>query len=448
MNTARSPFIVRASRREFLARSVTATGALVSGLSLFSLQAQEAHRNGQPFFESQKLVKRAHEYEHYGWPFLQQLLSGDILADGPKQVATPKDKAVWRDAGRKGNSRYRLRSRDRGRTWTSDRARPGTVLDRSTGEMFTLAPVGTPMLTAEGAPMTEAWMIQHWQKTREMGRRIVLRRSRDGGRTWTERDVTDPFYNYPGEGLAWFVGHGIQLQRGPHAGRLLIPGRFFAGEWKPFDKAGRKSLRHSAGLGWVWEENGRQVSEILNAHACNCVAYSDDHGETWHWGGHSQGHCGESCIVELADGSVYMNNRNHDPASLGYRSWCVSHDGGQNFTEFGVDHTLVEGRCHASLARHSFPEGQNPGRILFLNPAVFDPVQQGSPNRHHLTVRLSYDDGKTWPVAKCLREGPAGYSDMIVLDDGTVLCGFEISAKGFPRDEVMICRFNLEWLES
>ena len=58
---------------------------------------------------------------------------------------------------------------------------------------------------------------------------------------------------------------------------------------------------------------------------------------------------GEACIVELADGAVYMNNRNHDPRSLGCRSWCISRDGGESFTEFGVDQTLIEGRCHAAL---------------------------------------------------------------------------------------------------
>jgi sialidase-1 len=291
-------------------------------------------------------------------------------------------------------------------------------------------------------------MIRNWETAREMGRRMVLSRSEDGGHTWIEQDVTDTFYNYPGAGLAWFIGHGIQLQRGPHAGRLLIPGRTFAAGWEDFDPSIHKVVKHSAGAGWIWDVGGVQASEILNAGAYNCVAYSDDHGESWQWGGHAQGFTGEACIVELSDGSVIINNRNHDFRTLGYRSWAISRDGGETFSEFGVDPALVEGRCHASLALYNHPDGDEPGRILFLNPAAFDNVRQDPAPRHHMTVRLSYDDGKTWPISKCLWEGNGGYSDMIVLEDGTILCGFEVSRTGFARDEVMLCRFNMAWLES
>ena len=416
----------------------------------------ERESRAQPLFDSIMMVERQSEDEHHGPPFMQQLPSpqpgsgqaGEIIAQGSKQLSTPQDPAKWRDAGRN-VTRYSLRSGDGGHTWIADpNIRVGQVIDRTTGEMFSLRPSGIPLVTDEGEPMTEAWFIQNWQKGRDMGRRVVLSRSSDGGRTWTAVDVTDQFHNYPGAGLAWIVGHGIQLQRGPHAGRLLIPARYFGAKWEPFDTDAHNVISYRGGEGWVWEENGVHVSEILNEHAHNCVAYSDDHGQTWRWGGSSQGYAGEACIVELSDGSVYINNRNHDPRTLGYRSWAISRDGGTTFIEFGVDKTLVEGRCHAELARHSFPEGDEPGRILFLNPAVYDNVLQRPAPRHHMTVRLSYDDGATWPISKCLWEGPGGYSDMIVLDDGTILCGFEVSKSGTPRDEVMLCRFNMAWLES
>ena len=402
----------------------------------------------EPVFERIMMVKRQSEYEHHGPPFMQQLPLGEIIAQGSRQLSTPEDPAKWRDAGR-GGTRYALRSSDNGHTWVEDLdIRVGQVIDRTTGEMFSLRPTGMPLVTDEGKPMTEAWFIQNWQKGRDMGRRVVLSRSSDGGRTWTATDVTDQFYNYPGAGLAWFIGHGIQLRRGPHAGRLLIPGRYFGAEWDTFDPDAHNVVRHSGGVGWVYEENGVHVSEILNEHAHNCVVYSDDHGQTWHWGGSSQGYAGEACIVELSDGSVYINNRNHDPKTLGYRSWAISRDGGATFTEFGVDETLVEGRCHAALACYNYPEGDQAGRILFLNPAVYNNVRQDPAPRHHMTVRVSYDDGATWPVSKCLWEGLGGYSDMIVLDDGTILCGFEVSESGVPRDDVMLCRFNMAWLES
>lgn len=398
--------------------------------------------SSEPFFERIMLVEGRDEDEHHGPPFMQQLPGGEVIASGHRQVTTAQDTAKWRDAGRPVD-RYALRSADGGHTWFPDPARHvGQVIDRRTGVMFRLRPEDTPLLNAEGNLMTEAWMIQHWQMTRTMGRWMVLARSLDGGLTWSEQDVTDQFYAYPGAGLAWFIGHGIQLRHGPFAGRLIIPGRYFAADLPLIDPSEHNILHHSDGLGYVYDDGDGPTSQVVGAEAHNCVAYSDDHGESWQWGGSSQGYAGEACIVELSDGSVYMNNRNHDPHTLGYRSWCISRDGGATFSEFGVDRTLVESRCHASLTRYNYPTANQPGRILFLNPALFDDQRQHG-ERHHMTVRLSYDDGKSWPVSKVLWEGSAGYSDMIVLTDGMILCGFEVGRRGFPRDDVMLCRFNM-----
>ena len=140
--------------------------------------------------------------------------------------------------------------------------------------------------------------------------------------------------------------------------------------------------------------------------------------------------------MELSDGSVYMNNRNHDPRTMGYRSWCISRDGGETFTEFGVDKTLIESHCHAALVRYSYPENGEPGLVLFSNPGVHEGTSQLHGKRCDMTVRVSYDDCQTWPVSRCIDED-ANYSSLVVLDDGTILCAFR----------EYICRFNLAWLE-
>ena len=77
------------------------------------------------------------------------------------------------------------------------------------------------------------------------------------------------------------------------------------------------------------------------------------------------------------------------------------------------------------------------GRILFSNPA--------SLKREKMTVRLSYDDGKTWPVAKELHAGPAAYSCLAVLPDGSVACLYERGVK-HPYETITLARFSLEWL--
>jgi sialidase-1 len=61
-----------------------------------------------------------------------------------------------------------------------------------------------------------------------------------------------------------------------------------------------------------------------------------------------------------------------------------------------------------------------------------------------MTVRLSLDEGKTWPVAKLLYAGPIASSDLVVLPDGTI-CLYEARKKG-PYETITLARFRLEWL--
>ena len=346
----------------------------------------------------------------------------------------------------------RFRSVDGGRTWDLEernwwepekRGLRASVVDRTTGEIFMFTQGTWPLQDDQGRPTSESWLIANYKKGRQMGARLTVERSLDDGRTWTATDITDQFYTYPGAGLAWFIGGGIQLERGPHRGRLIVPARYFTGHWEEVDPAEHNIVYRHDALGAVYDDGIGQIAQVLDEDAHNAVIYSDDHGETWQWGGSSQGFVGEACIVELADGSVYMNNRNHDPRSLGYRSWCISRDGGETFTEFGVDQQLIEGRCHAALTRYAFPSDGESGCILFSNPASFEGVNQlhtreiGPAARKDMTVRVSYDDCKTWPVSRLIDER-ASYSSLIVLGDGTILCAYGC----------WVCRFNLEWLEA
>lgn len=45
--------------------------------------------------------------------------------------------------------------------------------------------------------------------------------------------------------------------------------------------------------------------------------------------------------------------------------------------------------------------------------------------RMDVTIKLSRDDGRTWPVSKLRHAGPSAYSDLAVLPDGTILCFYE-----------------------
>jgi sialidase-1 len=73
-----------------------------------------------------------------------------------------------------------------------------------------------------------------------------------------------------------------------------------------------------------------------------------------------------------------------------------------------------------------------------------------------VTIKLSEDGGRAWPVSKVLQPGPSGYSDLAVLPDGTILCFYESGDPHLPKKNgrrwaysfLTVARFNLEWLMS
>lgn len=59
---------------------------------------------------------------------------------------------------------------------------------------------------------------------------------------------------------------------------------------------------------------------------------------------------------------------------------------------------------------------------------------------------MSYDECHTWPVARTVCEGRAGYSSLAVTADGTILCSYETPlTQGFSGN-IVLARFNLPWL--
>jgi len=167
------------------------------------------------------------------------------------------------------------------------------------------------------------------------------------------------------------------------------------------------------------------------------VIYSDDHGATWQWGGTAGRNTDESEAVELAGGAVRLNMRTGGGAHR-CRATAVSRDQGLTWSDVAYDKTLVEPECQASIRRYSWAKGREKSRILFSNPAQPD-------RRTALTVRISYDEGNTWPVHRLLHAGPAAYSCLAVAPDGTILCLYERGSR-HPYETIGLARFNLAWL--
>jgi sialidase-1 len=62
-----------------------------------------------------------------------------------------------------------------------------------------------------------------------------------------------------------------------------------------------------------------------------------------------------------------------------------------------------------------------------------------------MTIRLSYDEGRSWPVSKLLHPGPSAYSCLTILPDGNIACLYEAGQKS-PYEKIIFSSFTLDWL--
>ena len=226
--------------------------------------------------------------------------------------------------------------------------------------------------------------------------------SDDSGATWSDpvditRDVKPPSWT----SYALAPGHGVQLK----SGTLMIP------------------AAHSDGT--------HGDPPFSNSH----VISSDDHGSSWKVGGILPEGSGECELVETHDGSLYMDARAND-RSLMKRVCSWSNDGGATWSELeGVD-ALPDPICQASIVRFTDRDNHDRDRILFSNAA--------SASRDTLTVRVSYDECRSWSASKVLCPGPASYSELAIASDMTIACLYEKRAS--YAYNLVLAQFNIEWL--
>ncbi|HEX5791248.1 MAG TPA: sialidase family protein [Luteolibacter sp.] len=299
------------------------------------------------------------------------------------------------------------RSEDGGRTWSEQKV----VWDDGENTC------GNPCPVLDAANGT-VWLLGTWNRgdDREHGivegrskdtRRVFLMSSSDQGLSWSQAkeittEVKKPDWTWYATGPA----SGIQIQRGQHAGRMVV------------------ACDHI---------------EAVTQHRYSHIIYSDDHGRTWKLGGRTPKHQVNECdVVELSDGRLLLNMRNYD-ASRKLRQRAFSADGGMTWEAQGFDEGLIEPICQASIGRYSWPDGGKGNVVLFSNPA--------STKRESMTVRASFDDGATWPQALALHAGPSAYSDLAVLPDGAAACLYECGNRQ-PYEQIVLARFNIKDLRA
>ncbi|MEX2214476.1 MAG: sialidase family protein [Phycisphaeraceae bacterium] len=299
------------------------------------------------------------------------------------------------------------RSTDGGKTWSKLQViwdhenntcgNPAPVVDTTTGRIW--LPL-TWNLGSDHEGAIKAGTSKH-------PRLVYMSYSDDDGLTWTQpKEMPGLRKDY----WRWYAtgpDKGIQLTQGPHKGRLVIP------------------CNHS--------DHRDAKLHPFRSH----VIYSDDHGKTWQIGGVLDPATNESTIVELEGGMVLDNMRSYHGKQR--RAVAVSKDGGETFSEVTLDDALIEPVCQASILRYTWKQekgADGKGRIVFCNPA--------SKAREKLTLRVSYDDGKTWAVSRELYTGSAAYSCL------TRVAGSDDLGVLFERDNysrITFVRVTREWLE-
>ncbi|MCE9632068.1 MAG: glycoside hydrolase [Planctomycetia bacterium] len=249
--------------------------------------------------------------------------------------------------------------------------------------------------------------------------RVFYQSSSDEGAHWTAPvEITaacEGFRKqYDWRVIATGPNHGIQLANG----RLVVP---------------------------VWLSTG----EGGNAHHPSVTAtiVSDDGGATWSAGDIAVPNTtewvdpNEAAVAELSNGAVMLNVRSESKAHR--RIVTVSPDGARHWTAPRFDDALLEPICMAGLTRY---QHDGTSLLLFSNPDNLEraggkAVPGQSRDRRNLTVKISYDDGKTWPAGRVLESGPSGYSDIGVTKSGTILCVY------VAGPNIRLARFTLDWLE-
>jgi sialidase-1 len=300
------------------------------------------------------------------------------------------------------------RSTDNGKTWSDsiviwdDDANtcgnPTPVVDQSTGTIW--------------LPMTWNLGSDHESEikagTSEHPRRIFVTHSSDDGLTWAE--PTEISKSVRQDHWRWYAtgpGNAIQLARGQHAGRLLIP------------------ANHS--------DHTDATQHPYRSH----VFWSDDHGATWQLGGVHGEKTNESAVVQRSDGSVLQAMRSYHGTNQ--RAMAISEDGGKSWGKMYLDKTLDTPVCQASMIRYSYADEESPGqpsRILFASPK--------GKKRRNMHVWISYDEGQTWPLAKQIDADTSAYSNLIALPENKV--GLLYEKGGYKT--ITLKTFSMPWLES
>jgi sialidase-1 len=246
-----------------------------------------------------------------------------------------------------------------------------------------------------------------WNSTPSNPIRTYISRSYDNGQTWTEReDITDFIFG----------------------DNCIVPEQR---TWRASFFGSGNGLRTSTGRIMFVAAIRETTAQVLYNHA----VYSDDNGQTWHVSGRASSSGDEAKVTELVDGRILMSIRH-----AGNRWYNISEDGGETWQPTtSTWYDITAPACNGDMIRYtSENQGYDKNRLLHSVP-------YGS-NREKVTVYVSYDEGETWPVSKCIVPYSSAYSSLCILPDGTIGLYVEEAYAGASGYSTVFYNFSLEWL--
>jgi len=234
-------------------------------------------------------------------------------------------------------------------------------------------------------------------------REVWYKTSVDGGKTWSESDnITslvhkpnqpklNPAYSFTEDWrhYANTPGHALQLNSEPYKGRIYI------------------AANHSEG-------SSSKPNEDYFAHGF----YTEDHGKTFSLSENvNLPGSNESSAAELSDGGLMLNARNQK-GDIRSRIVSISKNGGQTWDSIYFDSQLPDPVCEGTILNIGKKKGKNV--LAFCNAA-------DTKARNNLTLRISYDEGKTWvlsfPIDKNTENKKSAftaYSDIVRLSKNKI----------------------------
>lgn len=281
---------------------------------------------------------------------------------------------------------------------------------------------------------------------------IIVRRSSDNGKTWSDietvvnfpygQSASDPsmivdsvtneiflFYNFMNLDTEKDVYYLHVVKSADNGKTWSEPVDITSQIAKPEWHNDFKFITSGRG---IQTRSGKLLHTMVNLNSGLHLFGSDDHGKTWYFIDTPIQPADESKVIELVDGTLMINARVNKG---GMRYIHLSKDEGKTWTTTPAPE-LIDPGCNASIIRYtSVEDGHDKNRLLFSNA-------KSEKDRVNMTVRISYDEGKTWTEGKTIYEGSSAYSDMTILEDGNIGLFFE--QDGHTKNPFV--SFSLDWL--